>query len=59
MSCQHKYTSSIIKCQHFRADFVLFRPIGFLASKDLNYVAFQYFEMSVSDEGYSITCRVH
>jgi hypothetical protein len=32
---------------------ILFRPFGFIAPKTLNYLAFQYFDLSVPDEGYS------
>jgi hypothetical protein len=30
-----------------------YRPFGLLAPKDLNYLAFQFFTISVPDEGYS------
>ena len=32
---------------------IVFRPFGLIAPKTLNYLTFQYFDLSVPDEGYS------
>jgi len=32
---------------------IMFRPFGFIATRHLNYLAFQSFHLSVTDEGYS------